>query len=91
MAMLIKSNGEIIENIKPDNGKKFSLKELQTYIGGYIELLSSNDHQYMVIDEEGKIKDKEYNEIATVIMEDILAPGDYIAGNALIIDCNEID
>ena len=59
MAILIKANKET-RDVEPSNGKTFSLKELQGYVGGYIELIHivSGDYKdhIMVVDEEGLLK-----------------------------------
>ena len=38
MVRLLRANG-MVEEISPKNGNKFELKELQDYVGGYIELV----------------------------------------------------
>ena len=38
MAMHIKSDGTIIP-VKPENGKNFSLDELNKFVGGYMEIV----------------------------------------------------
>lgn len=45
-----------------------SLKSLQKAVGGYIEIHRIDSNRQMVMDEEGKLKDKPINERATVIM-----------------------
>lgn len=62
---IIKPNGDIIP-VKPDNGEYFTLEELKEAVGGYIEYCETIYPVHtMVIDEEGKLKGKEYNPIAT--------------------------
>ena len=54
-AKLIKSTGEELE-VKPQNGKSFSVEELQKLVGGYFEFLScSLPNTIMVCNEEGKL------------------------------------
>ena len=60
MATLIKSNGEEI-NVLPKNKTDFQLTELQTFVGGLIEIVKTNDGRTMVINEEGKINDLPIN------------------------------
>ena len=59
MATIIKLNGEK-ETVQPKDGEVFSLKELQGYVGGYIEIVPINsgeyDGQLLICDEEGKLK-----------------------------------
>lgn len=76
-ALLIKSDGEKL-NITPDNGKYFSLKELQKYVGGYIEMLLTNDDRTMIINEEGKLKNLEINNEANKLIEEIVIVGDVV-------------
>jgi hypothetical protein len=73
--------------IRPKNGKKFSLDELQTYVGGYIEIVAlkpGNGHATMYINEEGKLKGLPYNPQATkiAVIDDY---GDFIVGNAIVV------
>ena len=93
MANFIKTDSTYVE-VQPKNGKKFSLKELQEYVGGYIELITlPNTNEYMVINEEGKIMNLPENGFASAIAQDQTAiyEDDYIAGDVLIIKQNEID
>jgi hypothetical protein len=88
MAKIIKANGEVIENVQPKKGKHFELKELQEIVGGYIEnvwLVGGND--IMVINEEGKLNDLPYNELATKTAN---LRNDYIVGDVIIINRNQI-
>jgi len=43
------------EQVNPENGKFFKLKELQSIVGGYIECLYLKDNMTMVVNEEGKL------------------------------------
>ena len=93
MANFIKTDSTYVE-VQPKNGKKFSLKELQEYVAGYIELIELPiTNEYMIINEEGKIMNLPENRFATAIVNDqkVIMPHDYIAGDALIIKQNEID
>jgi hypothetical protein len=53
-----------------------------------IEILTLLDGRLMLIDEEGKLKELEYNIEATRIAKEnnLIYPSDYIVGNALIVD-----
>lgn len=85
---VLKTNGECYA-ITPKNGKTFSLEELQTIVGGYIEIVQTIDGWFLVVDEEGKLKRKELNPVATSISKHQWA--DPIVGNALYCDPNCID
>lgn len=90
MAILIKSN-QSEESIMPQNGK-FSLEELQGFVGGYIECVSLPDGKLMIMNEEGKLEGLPYNEKATGF--GILAGinyNDYVCGDVLICSPNELD
>jgi hypothetical protein len=51
MGILIKANGDVSE-VYPAQKKGFSLKELQGFVDGYIEIVSVGK-QFMVLNEEG--------------------------------------
>ncbi len=89
MAQIIKTTGEVIE-AKPDNGTDFSLEELQAIVGGYIEVVSLRDGRLIVCDEEGKLKGKERNNKATDIFQAAMPTRDFIVGDALVCDVDEI-
>lgn len=85
MATLIKSNGEKSE-VKPSNGKTFSLKELQTFVGGWIQKVYTTKGDVMVINEEGRLHDLPPNVIATK-----LYTYDIIVGDVLVCKSNEFE
>ena len=88
MATLIKSNGEE-QQVSPKKGKAFKLKELQDFVGGYIETISVSTNQLMVINEEGKFLRLPQNQKATEIaFENCVI--DVIVGDVLICMSNEI-
>ena len=51
--------------VEPENGKTFSLKEMQKIVDGYIEVVGLRDGRIMVLNEEGKLKGMKLNEGAT--------------------------
>lgn len=90
MAKFIKADGTT-QNVKPAHGETFTLKELQTYVGGYIEFIYLGE-QVLVIDEEGKFKNKPQNETATTLGRMAgIADDDYIVGDALFVAPNELE
>lgn len=94
MAEFIKADNTVIEVQPKSKSGKYTLKELQEYVGGYIELVTLVRHgQYMVVNEEGKIYDLPVNGFATEIAlkERAIMPHDTINGNVIIIKQNEID
>lgn len=95
MALLIKCEDYVTsyEQVKP-KGETYSLEELQKFVGGYIEIHHIADGKLcMVINEEGKINHLPLNPIATRIYN-LFSPVsiyDYIVGNVLICESNEIE
>ena len=71
------------EFIEPKNGTDFSLEELQTIIGGHIEIVQLGDERIMVVNEEGKIHRLPLNVRATCIVNGA-GIADTIVGNVLI-------
>ena len=69
----------------PKNRREYELEELQTIVGGFIEIIELCDGMIMVINEEGKFT-CEPNAHATVLakMCGAIYPHDYIAGNVLV-------
>lgn len=65
------------------------LEEIQNQINGYIQVIPLKDNLVMVVDEEGKIKNKQKNELATTIFQYYVNTEDYIVGHALLICTNE--
>lgn len=89
MAMIIKTDGQVI-SVQPKNGKDFSLKELKTIVGGYIEIIRMND-KFMVVNEEGKLEQLPYNALATGLYLANVGGNDYIVGDVLVCGIDEIN
>ena len=89
MAMVIPMVGESYE-IQPRNGKYFELDELQKVVGGYIEIVNLGKGKLMVVNEEGKLNDLEWNGAATAMYISYTRILDYIAGDVLVCDSNEL-
>lgn len=76
----------------PHIGKTFSLTELQEAVGGYIEIVPIAEDVIMVIDEEGKLKGKPPNALASVIWwASYGSTDDPIVGPALLCSGKEVD
>jgi hypothetical protein len=85
-AIFYQVTGEKIP-VTPQDGKAFSLAELQAFVGGYIQKLPVRGSDcMMVINERGKLEGLPINLLATAMMKDVLRPGDCIVGNALVCD-----
>jgi hypothetical protein len=89
-AFLYKANGEIVP-VTPKNKKSFTLKELQSFVSGYIQVISLQDGRLMILDEEGKLDGKQRNTIATNVAKSVLFEGDYIVGDALVTPYELVD
>jgi hypothetical protein len=84
MAEVIKTTGERIIVAPKSGKKKFTLEELQGYVGGYIEAVYLPKRRVMVVNEEGKLRGLPFNQIATaMVMEagQIVGP---IVGDVII-------
>jgi hypothetical protein len=82
---LYRMNGEVLE-VHPMNGKKFSLKELQTYVGGSIELVpgtSRKGNPAAWCNEEGKLNDLRPNREATRVFMIGVWSQDTLVGNVI--------
>lgn len=90
MAKIYRTNGDI-EIIEPKNGTDYSLKELQTIVGGYIECLHLfTDGLLLICNEEGKLMNLPYNERATDLARKNGYNNDYIVGDVLICKTVEV-
>lgn len=89
MAQIIKTTGEVIE-VTPKNRIEFTLEELQEIVGGYVEFVFLENNQIMVVNEEGKLIDLEYNEKATEMYQEQVSPFDIIVGDVLVCNDNQI-
>lgn len=89
MAKLIKTNGEIIE-VKPKNGKYFELKELQDYVGGWIEGIRLQGDSMMYVNEEGVLLNLDPNPSASFYADEHSNIQCHrIVGNAIVVPFNE--
>lgn len=82
MAKMLRVEGTT-ETITPA-GKHWTLEEMKTLVGGWIEVVRTIDGRFMVIDEEGKIKKKPLNIQATKLY--LHGRYDPIVGTALLFD-----
>jgi Domain of unknown function (DUF3846) len=90
MAFLINCDGSARE-VLPDNGSDFSLKELQTLVGGYIQIIHLPDGRILGMDEEGKRKQKPYNQVGTLLGQLAgIATHDFLVGDVLLMNKDEM-
>ena len=79
------------EDYTPKNGKTFELTEMQEIVGGYVEPIRLNDGRMIIVDEEGKSKDKAVNIPATNILRRDHFTTDYIVGTAIVCDADMVE
>ena len=79
------------EDYTPKNGKTFALTEMQEIVGGYVEPIRMNDGRMIIVDEDGKSKDKAVNIPATNILRRDHFTTDYIVGTAIVCDADMIE
>jgi hypothetical protein len=79
---------QIIEDSKHEPG----LKSAQEFVGGYVEGISFPNGDYLIVNEEGKLRGLPVNEEATKLWRDtfdndnyITGRKDWVAGNAILI------
>ena len=85
MAILIECSSRRLKIVRPKKGKYFSLKELQNYVEGYIEMYHLDDDNVLVLNEEGVINSLPINYPASSIA------GICLRGNVLYCSPNEIE
>jgi hypothetical protein len=90
MALVIKTDG-IIDALLPKNNKVFTLEELKSVVGGYIEIVPIGKSTFMVVNEEGKLLNLPINEGATRVYRASRNTDDFIVGNVLICSNKEIE
>ena len=81
------------EEITPENGTNFKLKELYEMLDcKTIEIVGLSSCQIMVIDEEGKMNDSPYNDMATHYFRKAHPETrDFIVGNALVCSTSDVE
>ena len=79
------------EDYTPKNGKTFGLTEMQEIIGGYVEPIRLNDGRMIIVDEDGKSKEKAVNIPATNILRRDHYTTDYIVGTAIVCDADMVE
>jgi hypothetical protein len=90
MAVVIKTDGTK-DALQPKNNKVFTLEELKSVVGGYIEIVQLTEDYLMVINEEGKLLDLPINVVATRVYRASRNTDDFIVGNVLICSNKEIE
>lgn len=66
--------------------QKMNLQQLQSFVGGYIEMVPSKlSHRSLIVNEEGLLKELPHNEKATELVRPGTLVLDWIRGNALLV------
>lgn len=74
------------------NPQTFTLEEMQDIVGGYIQIIDLTEEVVMVMDEEGKLKEKFFNPAATEIFRKCFPKtSDFIVGNVLVCESDMIE
>lgn len=71
MARHILATDKIV-NVSPAKGKKFTLKELQGFVGGYIERIPLTGRTVAFCNEEGRINSLPFNRMASLEFNQVL-------------------
>ena len=79
------------EDYTPKNGKTFEFDELKGIVGGHFEIVWLNDGRMIIVDEDGKSKNKAVNIPATNILRRDHYTTDYIVGTAIVCDADMIE
>ena len=64
-AVVYKTDGSKVF-VEPQNKKEFTLEEMQSLVGGYVELIGHFFNYLVLGDEEGGLKNKPYNRTASL-------------------------
>lgn len=75
---IVKVDGTTIL-VVPNKGTRFTLKEVQEIVGGYVERVRLPHKAVMLVDEEGKLKSKPVNQAASEVA------GQTIVGDVLLL------
>ena len=83
-----KAKLKIIDDVKLEP----TLKEAQAYVGGYVEGIQFPNGDYLIVNEEGKLKGLPFNEAASKLWKDTFdndnyktGRDDFVVGNAILI------
>ena len=90
VSVLITTAGKF-RHFPPANGEKYTLEELQKAVGGNIEIIRTPKGQLMIIDEEGKFKDKGINWFASDVLVGIIGKNDVVVGDVVYCDPSLVD
>lgn len=85
MSKFIPARGEPRE-VTPADNQEFTLKELQKFVGGYIQLVCMlADGSRLFVNEDGKMRTNIINVEATRILASVIGPIDLVVGDAVLV------
>ena len=81
------------EPVEPSAEGRFTLEQLQGYVGGYIEIVHLAHGRLLIINEQGKVERLTYNWTATELAREqgAIAADDFVAGDAVIVEATEVE
>lgn len=83
-------NGDL-EEVSPENGRDYSLREMQKIVGGHIEIVRPPfGNKIMVVNDSGLLERLPYNEKATQWLHYNGCINPYIVGDVLICDSAKV-
>lgn len=85
MALHIKTDGTET-TVQPADGKRFTLAELQGYVGGLIEIVKTHDKRTMYVNEEGLVDNLPRNAKASGLIDSCYLTIDGVRGDVLVLD-----
>ena len=62
-----------------------TLTEAQAYVGGWVQMITLNNGDAMLMNEEGKLHGLPVNVEATTLWEKSFGPTDVVVGNVMVI------
>ena len=77
---------KIIDNVKDEP----TLESAQKFVGGYVEGISFPNGDYLIVNEEGKLRGLELNEPATKLWRETFDNDNFITGRKDIVVGNAI-
>lgn len=90
MAVLIRTDGWMT-TLRPANGRRFTLAELQRLVGGYIEMARVRGaRRWLVVNEDGRRLMLKRNEKATHLRYHASGIDDPIVGDVVLANWTEI-
>lgn len=90
MAKVIYTDGRVEDiTLNPKDTQSW-VETVKGILDGYIETVRLTRDKILIVNEEGKLIGLEYNQLATYLLERV-GIDDYICGNAILINNDEIE